>query len=80
MRTSVAVTVMQIITQINTILGINRRMISKPAQTHICIYLNDKKQRGLSSISLHDVGLVNSGDLVSPFLGGIIKGKLGDAP
>lgn len=28
----------------------------------------------------HDIGLVNSHDLVSPLLGGIIEGKLGDAP
>lgn len=27
----------------------------------------------------HDVSFVNSSDLVSPFLGSIVKGKLGDA-
>lgn len=28
----------------------------------------------------HDVGFVDSGDLASAFLGGVVEGKLGDAP
>lgn len=39
-------------------------------------YARDEEQR----VHLHDVGLVNSSDLVSPLLGGIVEGKLGDPP
>lgn len=39
-----------------------------------------KKERGSLSSSLHDVGLVNSGDLVPPLLGGVVEGELCDAP
>lgn len=44
---------------------------------HLCMI---QKQRGSFSASLHDVGLVHSGDLVSPLLGGVVEGELGDAP
>lgn len=39
-----------------------------------------KREGGKFCISLHDVGLVNGNDLVSPLFGGIIEGELGNAP
>lgn len=39
-----------------------------------------KKEKGKFSTSLHDVCLVNSRDLVPALLGGVIEGKLSDAP
>lgn len=38
------------------------------------------KKEGWDSTSLHDVGFVDGGDLVSPLLGGVIEGELGNAP